>query len=225
MEKTKKESNINHILYFLMFLMIKTKVIKSEHLLQIYEKHYSFLAHNRIDLDYLKSSKARVFFKDDEKNMLGGYCINPGPNYRTFLPLNSTQLNQLNTAHDFIKNPPQEITCLWLDKNSQHARWSVYLFCTMFWDMLRMPRKTFIFGTHGRNIKNFFSLAFPQVIFYERLFVKTKNEECDFWIMKGSRYTFFKCLVLLSIIRLFGGKKRLVRFRLWLEKKHSKSSL
>jgi hypothetical protein len=202
--------------------MIKTTKISGEHLLHIYQSNYVVLAHNNVDITYLENSRIRIFFREHEENMVAGFCINSGPAYRTFLPLNSSQLEELYKKQGFDQYPPDEVTCLWMEKGSQHAKWSVYLYFVMFWDVLRSKRKKLIFGTHSKNIKNFFLLAFPKVIFYERLFVQTKNDECDFWILQGSKFTFFKCLALLSMIKLFGGTRRLARFRLNLDKKDQK---
>jgi hypothetical protein len=151
--------------------------------------------------------------------MLGGFCINSGPNYRTFLPLSPTQLQTLYTDHGFDRKKPHEVTCLWIDKSSQHASWIVLLYLMLFVDLLRLHSGPIIFGTHGKHINHFFSLSFPNIIFYDKLFVATKGEECDFWIRKGSKFQFLKGLIVLATIRLFLGNKTLARFRLWLEKK------
>ncbi|AWN75021.1 TPA: hypothetical protein ACTUT5_002587 [Legionella anisa] len=202
-------------------MMIKTKIIKNDGLLKIYGTHYSSLAHNRSDLEYFKSSKVRIFFRDSEENMLAGFCINSGPNYRTFLPLNPSQLQELYSDYSFDQKKPHEITCLWIEKTSQHASWVVFLYFILFLDVLRLPTGPIIFGTHGKNINNFFSLPFPKIIFYEKLFVLTKGEECDFWIRKGSKLQFLRGFIVLATIRLFMGNKTLARFRLWLGKKKS----
>ena len=204
---------------FLVRKMIQSKLIKSEQLLLIYRDHYHHLAKNNIDLEYFKSSKVRIFFRDNEENMLAGYCINSGPNYRTFLPLNEDKLQNLTSTHGFDKRTPHEVTCLWIEPNSRHSKWSVFIFYKMFLDVLSLKHGSLIFGTHGKNVKNFFILAFPNIIFYEKLFVTTKAQECDFWIMKGSKFTFFKCLIFLGSIKLLFGNKTLTRLRLWLGKK------
>ncbi|CAM3064649.1 Uncharacterised protein [Legionella steigerwaltii] len=201
--------------------MIKTKIIKSDNLLKIYGTNYSSLAHNRADMEYFKSSKVRIFFRDSEENMLGGFCINSGPNYRTFLPLSPYQLQKLYSDNHFDRKHPHEITCLWIEKKSQHATWIIFLYFILFLDVLRLHPGPLIFGTHGKNISTFFSLPFPKTIFCEKLFVATKGEECDFWIRKGSKLQFLKGFMVLATIRFFWGNKTLARFRLWLDKKRT----
>ncbi len=205
--------------------MIKTKIIKNDSLLKIYETNYSSLAHNRADIEYFKSSKVRIFFKDSEEKMIGGFCINSGPNYRTFLPLNPLQLQKLYSNHHFDRQHPHEISCLWIEKNSQHSAWVVFLYFILFMDVLCLRPGPLIFGTHGKNINNFFSIPFPKIIFYEKLFVPTKGKECDFWIRKGSKFQFLKGFIVLATIRLFMGNKSLARFRLWLDKKKTNKEL
>lgn len=202
--------------------MIRTKIIKSESLLKIYASNYSSLAHNRADLEYFKECKVRIFFRESEEKMLAGFCINSGPNYRTFLPLNPSQLQKLYNAHRFDRKKPHEITCLWIEKKSQHATWIIFLYFMLFLDVLCLHPGPLIFGTHGKNISTFFSIPFPKTIFNEKLFVPTKGEECDFWIRKGSKLKLLKGFMVLATIRFFGGNKTLARFRLWLDKKKAK---
>ncbi|KTC81526.1 hypothetical protein [Legionella brunensis] len=194
--------------------MIKTKIIKGDRLLKIYQKKYISLAHNNVDLEYFKQSKVRVFFRDSEEKMIAGFCLNSGPNYRTFLPLTSTQLQQINQSYRFNKRPPHEISCLWIEQNSQHAGWVVFLFLVMMVDMLRLNRGALIFGTHGKNVNNYFAFSLPKIIFYEKLFVATKGEVCDFWIRKGSKFQIIKGFIVLATIRLILGYRALAKFRL-----------
>lgn len=165
--------------------MIKTKIIKNDGLLKIYGTHYSSLAHNRSDLEYFKSSKVRIFFRDSEENMLAGFCINSGPNYRTFLPLNPSQLQELYSDYSFDQKKPHEITCLWIEKTSQHASWVVFLYFILFLDVLRLPTGPIIFGTHGKNINNFFLSLFPKLFFMKSYLYLQKEKNVIFGLEKG----------------------------------------
>jgi hypothetical protein len=206
--------------------MIKTAVITSEDLLQIYANHYLSQAQNSADLEYLKSSKVRIFFKGDSKeSMVAGFCINSGPNYRTFLPLTSIQKSKLFIEQGFDQKPPIEIACLWIDKSLRRSYWVIFIFSLMFLDVVRLHSAPVIFGTHGKNIKNYFKLALPKIIFFDRMFIPTKGEVCDFWIMKGSKFSMFYCFIFLSSLRMLFGSKTLTRFRLWFDKKSSKTEL
>jgi len=208
----------------LKIFMIKTKLIEGENLLKIYQKHYAALAHNRTDLEYFKCSKVRIFFRDSEEYMIGGFCINSGPHYRTFLPLNPTQLKQIYQEQGFDKRQPIEISCLWIEERSRRASWILLLFLLMTLDVLRLRRASIIFGTHGKNVNNYFGLPLPKVVFYEKLFVETKGEVCDFWIRTGTKFQMVKGFIVLAMIRLILGYKALCKFRMWFRKKDTTKS-
>lgn len=196
-------------------------MITGDHLLKIYQNIYTSLAHNQVDLDYFKQSKVRIFYRDREENMIGGFCIYSGPNYRTFLPLKPEILQQIKQENHFDKKPPYEITCLWIEEKSRHSSWIVFLFFIMILDVIRLPRRSIIFGTHGKNISIYFSPCLPKVIFYEKLFVATKKDVFDFWIRKGSKFQIVKGFFILSSVRLFLGRNALLRFRLKMDKDRS----
>ncbi|STX52515.1 Uncharacterised protein [Legionella busanensis] len=199
--------------------MIKTKLIKNNSLLTVFRDKYATLAHNQVDLEYFKNSKVRIFFSDSEENIVAGYCICSGPNYRTLLPLSPAKLEEISQKNGFKDQPPHEITCLWIEEKQRKSAWVIYFFLILSLDILRLPKGALIFGTHGKNINNYFCLAFPKLIFYDRLFVATKGEVCDFWLRKGSKFHFFKAFIVLSAVRSFFGNKSLARFRLWLDKR------
>ncbi|WP_419419286.1 hypothetical protein ACNVED_12200 [Legionella sp. D16C41] len=194
-------------------------IVKNNLLLKIFRDKYASLAKNNVDLDYFKNTKVRIFFLDSAENMIAGYCICSGPNYRTFLPLSPIKLKEINELYNFNAKPPHEITCLWIEKKSRQGTWIIYFFLVLCFDILTLRSGPMIFGTHGKNINNYFCLAFPTVIFFDRLYVATKGEECNFWLRKGSKLQFLKAFITLSTIRLFFGSKSLARFRLWLDKK------
>lgn len=203
--------------------MIKTKIITDDYLLELFQKNYVELAKNQVGLDYFKQAQVRVFYRESEENMLAGFCINSQAVYRTFLPLSAEQLQVLNQNHHFDEQPPHEISCLWVEPASRHASWMVYFFLMMMVDMLRLRPAPLIFGTHGKNVNNYFAYPLPDVIFYDQLFVATKGEVCDFWIRKGSKWQILKGFVVLATIRLLGGYRALAKFRLQQEKDNSKS--
>jgi len=148
------------------FAMIKTKIITARKLLKIYQEIYILLAKNQVDLEYFEQSKVRIFYKDSEEKMLGGFCINSGPDYRTFLPLNSNQLKKLKKENGFDEIAPHEITCLWIEEKSRRALWIMYFFFFMMKDIFLLPKGNFIFGTHEKNINNYFKFCFPKIIFF-----------------------------------------------------------
>ncbi|STX55656.1 Uncharacterised protein [Legionella beliardensis] len=199
--------------------MIKTKLIKNKSSLSVFRDKYVALSHNQVDLDYFESSKVRIFFADSEENIIAGYCICSGPNYRTFLPLLPSKLKEVRQQCGFEHMPPHEITCLFIEEKRRKSAWVIYFFLVLSLDILRLPQGAFIFGTHGKNINNYFCLAFPKLILYDRLFVATKGKICDFWLRKGSKIHFFKALIVLSAVRAFFGNRALTRFRLWLDKR------
>lgn len=53
------------------------------------------IALHRIDREYFKNSMIDIFFKDSEENMLAGVFIHSGPDYKTFLSVNSSQFPRL----------------------------------------------------------------------------------------------------------------------------------
>ncbi len=199
--------------------MIKTTIIKSDKQLAAYASEYALQAQNSVDINYLKNAKVRLFYQEKEENLLAGFCIYSGPdNYRTFLPLSPIQLNELTKKYRFDVKPPHELSCLWIHPSLRASALVIYFYFFMLFDLLRLPNHPTIFGTHAKGIKNFFILGFPEVIFKQRLFVKTKGKECDFWILKGSKFRFLYGLIVLYTIRVLFGKKSLSRFRDWLGK-------
>lgn len=202
--------------------MIKTKIITTDNLLEIFQKNYVELAKNQVGLDYFKQAQVRIFYRESEENMLAGFCINSQAVYRTFLPLNAEQLQTLCQDHHFDKKPPHEISCLWIEPASRHSSWLIYFFLRMMIDMLKLRSAPLIFGTHGKNVNNYFAYPLPDVIFYDQLFVATKGEVCDFWIRKGSKMQILKGFVVLVAIRLLGGYRGLAKFRL--RQKNDKSN-
>ena len=147
--------------------MIKTKVIKNKSSLTVFRDKYVELAKNQVDLDYLENSQIRIFYSGSEENIVAGYCIYSGPNYRTFLPLLPPKLEEINQKYGFKNQPPHEITCLWIEEKQRKSVWVIYFFLVFSLDILRLPQGAFIFGTHGKNINNYFCLAFPKLIMYE----------------------------------------------------------
>lgn len=202
--------------------MIKTALINSydDNLLKLYSKNYLEQAQNIADSEYLKNSKVRIFYERSKENMVAGYCIYSGPNYRTFLPLPAITLQKINQEQGFDINPPHEVACLWIDKSLRKSKWIILLFSMMVLDVLKMRSAPIIFGTHRESIKNYFSIACPDLVFYKKLFVETKGEECDFWIMRGSKSSFVRCLFTLSTVRVVAGYEMLKRFKFWVAKKH-----
>lgn len=199
--------------------MIKTKIIEKNDtaMLEVFRDKYASLAHNQVDLEYFKNSKVRIFYTDSEDNIAAGYCICSGPDYRTFLPLPPSTLEELSSKHSFKKKPPHEITCLWIEEKHRKKFWVFYFFLVLYVDLIRSPRGPLIFGTHGKSINNYFLLAFPKLIFNKRLFIPTKGEECDFLIRKGSKFHFLKGFIMFISIRTLFGNRTLYRFRLWLD--------
>ncbi|QRN04027.1 hypothetical protein GH742_09170 [Legionella sp. MW5194] len=88
--------------------MIKTKIITTDNLLEIFQKNYVELAKNQVGLDYFKQAQVRIFYRESEEKMLAGFCINSQAVYRTFLPLSAEQLQSLCQTHHFDKTPPMK---------------------------------------------------------------------------------------------------------------------
>ncbi|WP_299007386.1 hypothetical protein [uncultured Shewanella sp.] len=196
--------------------MMRSKIIQDDALLQIYVSHYLKLAHNHVDINYLKQAKVRIFYQTVPEDMLAGFCINSSVPFRTFLPISDEQLRKLRINNNINNDQLHEITCIWIDRNIRLNFWGGYrYYFTLLWDVLRLKSGTLIIGTHEKKLKDMYSPGFPQVIFYDNIFVATKTVFADFWIMKGSKYTFLTSLVSAAVSRILGRVKK------WYRQQHS----
>lgn len=190
-------------------VMIRTKIIQDDSLLQVYQSHYLKRAHNQIDIEYLRHSTVRVFYQTTPEEMLAGFCINSSHTFRTFLPLTPEQLHKLKHNNNIDQSKLHEITCMWIDKPIRLQFWNVYrYYFTLLWDVLRLKSGVLIMGTHVKKLRNMYSPGFPNVIFYDNIFVATKGEFADFWIMKGSKFTFLTSMVSTAVSRIIGRVKK-----------------
>lgn len=148
-----------------MFLLPNCKQLTTANELQAYATAYQQCSGLAVPLAYLQSASNHVFGIYLRQQLIGGFVLGNGPQYRTIELFANEHEHKLLYQQQNEAGPATEICCFWIARNyRRHTRINYFCWASMSLLLWRFGQTELLFGTCSRSLARLYATTEKSVL-------------------------------------------------------------